>query len=319
MFSNRSLRSFSRLSIESVDFSQVSLLKIVTWFFSISLGPISILTGTPFISHSLNLYPGVFDVSSSSSTLNCDLSLSLSSWAFSITPALFAATGTITTWIGAILGGTTSPLLSLCTITIAPISLVVVAHDDVHAYLCFPSLSRNFMSNILVKCCPRLCEVPAWSDFPSLIIASMVYVLRAPANFSCSVFTPNLSGIAICSSTNSLYSSSIIRHSLSVSASSACTVWPSCQRNSDVLRKGLVVFSHLTTLFHWYIRNGRSLYDFIHFENIGQIIVSDVGLTKSLSGSSLSPLWVTHRTSGAKPSKWSTSTWSRCSGISSGK
>ena len=45
-------------------FSPRSLLTKTTLSFSISLGPTSIRKGTPFISHSLNLYPGVLLVQS---------------------------------------------------------------------------------------------------------------------------------------------------------------------------------------------------------------------------------------------------------------
>jgi hypothetical protein len=52
------------------------------------------------------------------------------------------------------------------------------------------------MSNALEKFCPRSCDVPACSAFPSCISASMQYVVTAPGNFSASVFVPFTTGIA---------------------------------------------------------------------------------------------------------------------------
>src|SRR3989344_4232617 len=44
------------------------LLTKITWFFSMSFGPISIRNGMPLSSHSLNFHPGVYPSLSSSST-----------------------------------------------------------------------------------------------------------------------------------------------------------------------------------------------------------------------------------------------------------
>ena len=56
-------------SIETNAFSRVSRRTTTHWFFSISLGPISTLTGTPFISYSANFQPGAWS-EESSFTLN---------------------------------------------------------------------------------------------------------------------------------------------------------------------------------------------------------------------------------------------------------
>ena len=97
--------------------------------FSISLGPISILTGIPFNSHSLNLNPGLTWSLESTSTLNSSFSSFLSSSAFSNTPSLCIAIGIIFTCIGATFGGSFSPLWSPCAIINAPISLVLIPHE----------------------------------------------------------------------------------------------------------------------------------------------------------------------------------------------
>ena len=120
-----------------------------------SLGPISILNGTPLISQSLNLYPGDTFSLSSNSILYLFFNSSNISWAFSFTPSLCIATGTKTTCIGATLGGNFSPLLSPCAIINAPISLVDIPQDVWYAYSCFPSLFWNTTLNGFVKFCPK--------------------------------------------------------------------------------------------------------------------------------------------------------------------
>lgn len=108
----------------------------------------------------------------------------------------------------------------------------------------------------------------------------------------------------------------------SASASSfvAKQVCPSCHRNSRVRKKGTgCLNSHLTTLFHWLIFNGRSLWLRIHFLYVSYIIVSDVGRMASRSGSLESPASVTHATSGEKPSMCDDSFFKSDSGMNSGK
>ena len=86
-------------------------------------------------------------------------------------------------------------------------------------------------------------------------------------------------GIARWSSNKDLYISTIFNVSTIASFLVACAVCPSCHKNSDVLKNNLVLISQRTTFAHWLIITGRSRYDVIHFLNIDQIIVSDVGLT----------------------------------------
>ena len=87
------------------------------------------------------------------------------------------------------------------------------------------------------------------------------------------------------SSASLRYSSSIRRVSFSASTADSCAVWPSCHKNSVVRKKSLVLISQRTTLAHWLINKGRSLYDCIHFLYIDQITVSDVGRTITSSSS----------------------------------
>ena len=104
--------------------------------------------------------------------------------------------GTITTCIGAIFGGRTNPLSSECAIMRAPIRRVLTPHDVAQTYSGLLSLFRKVTSNDLAKFCPRKCDVPLCSAFPSCIIASMVYVSNAPANLSVALFTPCTTGTA---------------------------------------------------------------------------------------------------------------------------
>ena len=65
IYSNRLIINFEAPSILIFIFLPLSLLAIVNSLFLQSRMPISILIGTPFISHSLNLYPGeIFSLSS---------------------------------------------------------------------------------------------------------------------------------------------------------------------------------------------------------------------------------------------------------------
>ena len=82
--------------------------------------------------------------------------------------------GTTTTCIGAIFGGSTSPLSSECAMMSAPMRRVLTPHDVAQTYSGLFSLLRKVTSNDLAKFCPRKCDVPLWSAFPSCIMASMV-------------------------------------------------------------------------------------------------------------------------------------------------
>ena len=103
------------------------------------------------------------------------------------------------------------------------------------------------------------------------------------------------------------------------SSAVACAVWPSCQRNSAVRRKGRVTISQRSTFAHWLMSTGRSRYDSIHFAYIEPMMASLVGRMARRSSSSLFPPCVTQATCGAKPSTCSASFCSRLSGMSSGK
>ena len=84
-------------------------------------------------------------------------------------------------------------------------------------------------------------------------------------------------------------------------------------------RKGRVAFSQRMTEHHWLYIIGRSRQVCTHLEYMEQKMVSLVGRTASRSCSSSVPPFVTHATSGAKPSTCSASFSSRLSGISIGK
>ncbi len=170
--------------------------------------------------------------------------------AFSSTPSLCCAIGMITTCVGATAGGSTSPLLSPCTMMIAPIMRVVKPQLVWWTYCSWLSLSVYWMPNARAKPSPKLWLVPDCRDFPSCIRLSMVYVAFAPAKRSFAVFSPLITGIAKTSLQKSAYTFSIRIVSSCASSAVACAVWPSCQRNSIVRRKGRVVFSQRTTEHH---------------------------------------------------------------------
>ena len=81
------------------------------------------------------------------------------------------STGALLT--GATLGGSFRPLLSPCTMLIAPIILVVMPQEVWWQYLSWLSLSRYLMSNACAKPSPKLWDVAPCSALPSCIIASM--------------------------------------------------------------------------------------------------------------------------------------------------
>src|SRR5574341_182066 len=100
--------------------------------------------------------------------------------------------------------------------------------------------------------------------------------------------------------------SKIIFTSCSASSFVEWTVCPSCHKNSDVLRNGFVAFiSARNAVFQKLILRGKSLQLFIHLEYIEYASVSDVGRSASLSPISVSPEWVTQKTSGLEPEKFS--------------
>ena len=107
---------------------------------------------------------------------------------------------------------------------------------------------------------------------------------------------------------------------LSRTSIDACAVWPSCQRNSRVRRKGVgCLNSQRTTEFHWLSSSGRSRCERIHPWKAGYMIVSDVGRIAIGCSISPSPDLVTHATSGAKPSTCSFSALSFASDTNIGK
>mmetsp|Transcript_45647 Transcript_45647/g.92134 ORF Transcript_45647/g.92134 Transcript_45647/m.92134 type:complete len:221 (-) Transcript_45647:515-1177(-) len=165
--------------------------------------------------------------------------------------------------------------------------------------------------------------------------ASIVYVSSAPAKRSEGDFTPFTTGTASTFSQTSAYTSSISLAQLVASSLVAWAVWPSCHRNSADLRNGLVRSSHRTTLAHWFSFKGNSRYVLIHFPNMCQMTVSEVGRTtrgsSSLAaGSAISPplaesgslvsLWcVTTAHSFANPSTCSASFDKKLRGMNKGK
>ena len=171
------------------------------------------------------------------------------------------AIGIMTTCIGASFGGSTKPLSSEWVMMSAPIRRVDTPHDVAHTYSGLFSLLRNVTSNDFAKFCPRKWLVPLCRALPSCIIASMVYVSRAPAKRSVSDLTPCMTGTAMYFSANSAYTWSIFCASCSASSRVAWAVWPSCHKNSDVRRKGRVLISQRMTLHHWLHINGRSRYE----------------------------------------------------------
>mmetsp|Transcript_9139 Transcript_9139/g.26677 ORF Transcript_9139/g.26677 Transcript_9139/m.26677 type:complete len:309 (+) Transcript_9139:454-1380(+) len=258
-----------------------------------SRGPSSRRSGTPLRSHSKNFGPGRSQSRSSTCTRTpsaCNSALSLSTAAVtaaaSSVPGL--PTGTMTTCVGATFGGSTRPLSSACVMTSAPMSRVLTPQLVAQTISRLPSLFWNCTSKALAKFWPRKCEVPLCSAQPFCMSASMVYVSTAPAKRSDGLLAPGVSGTASRFSTTSAYTSSISRAVASASSAVACAVWPSCQRNSALRRNGRVRISQRTTLAHWLSFSGRSRCELIHWPNMCQIMVSEVGRTMRGSSSSAS-------------------------------
>mmetsp|Transcript_13233 Transcript_13233/g.43851 ORF Transcript_13233/g.43851 Transcript_13233/m.43851 type:complete len:320 (+) Transcript_13233:290-1249(+) len=195
-----------------------------------SFGPTSIRIGTPFISQWLNFQPGELRVSSSSFTRTpACFSVSTMCAAAKDTVSLslfFCAIGTTTTCTGAKAGGRRRPVSSPCVMMIPPISRVLTPQLDWCTYCFLPFSSRKVVSNALAKLSPRLCDVPACRAFLSPIIASMVYVVFAPAKVSTLDFRPTTTGIAAIVAANSAYTWTISIAFASASSGVACAVWP---------------------------------------------------------------------------------------------
>src|SRR5258708_6007429 len=77
--------------------------------------------------------------------------------------------------------------------------------------------------------------------------------------------------------------------SSSASASPACAVWPSCHRNSVVLRNIRGLSSQRTTFDHWFRSRGRSREEEIHPAIVPPTMVSDGGRTTRGSRNPLPP------------------------------
>mmetsp|Transcript_45726 Transcript_45726/g.115091 ORF Transcript_45726/g.115091 Transcript_45726/m.115091 type:complete len:231 (-) Transcript_45726:648-1340(-) len=138
--------------------------------FSTSLGPTSTRTGTPFTSQKLYLNPGLYCSRSSRwARTPAAASRRCTSAANSLTLALSPPLkwmGTMTTWMGATRGGSTSPLSSPCTITITPIARVLMpqlfCQANAFSFLSF----SNWMLNIFEKFWPSACDVAACTPRP---------------------------------------------------------------------------------------------------------------------------------------------------------
>ena len=108
--------------------------------------------------------------------------------------------GTMTTCLGATVGGSTSPWSSLWLMMSAPIARHDRPQDVVYAVRSASSSSANVMSKASANDCPRWWLVPPCTDFPSGISASTVVVVSAPGNLSWSGFRPRSTGMPSTSS-----------------------------------------------------------------------------------------------------------------------
>ena len=136
-------------------FFPLCLVAKTTCFLIKSFGPISILTGIPFNSHSLNFHPGVYSNLSSNIGLNSSNNLYNSFEAFVTFAFSLLIIGTITNLFSAIFGGRTKPLSSECIKITTPIERVERPHEFwcANCRSCFSS--TNSIPNALEKFCPR--------------------------------------------------------------------------------------------------------------------------------------------------------------------
>ena len=104
---------------------------------------------------------------------NC-LSRLYSSSAFSATPGLWVAIGTMTTWIGATAGGSTRPLLSPWVMMMAPMMRLDMPQDVWNGYWKLLSRAVYLISNARENPSPKKWLVPLCSALPSCMSASMV-------------------------------------------------------------------------------------------------------------------------------------------------
>ena len=150
----------------------------------------------PFNSQLTTRRPNDRSVLTSSSTL-IPAARSCSVRAAAASPAPSSVrTARTTTWTGANRGGTRSPASSPWAMMMAPIRREDAPQEVCQAKLCWPPSSRNVMPNALAKPCPNSWLVPIWRALPSLIMASVVHVVLAPAKRSRSVLRPTKTGTA---------------------------------------------------------------------------------------------------------------------------
>ena len=119
----------SSSSSATVIFSPLSRRTATQWPASMSFGPISTRSGTPFISQLANFQPGLLSLKSPCARRPAAFRRATSSSAFSVTPGLCAAMGSTMTWIGAMCGGRTRPLLSPWVMIRPPMTRVDMPHE----------------------------------------------------------------------------------------------------------------------------------------------------------------------------------------------
>ena len=127
--SNNSFTVCATSSIAHSVFSLVSRRTSTHFPASMSFGPNSTRTGIPRISCSENFHPGLLSLSSNPAAIPACTKPSFTSCAFSKTPSLCCWIGITMVCTGAILGGSTRPESSPCTMMIAPIRRVVIPQD----------------------------------------------------------------------------------------------------------------------------------------------------------------------------------------------
>ena len=131
---------------------------------------------------------------------------------------------------------------------------------------------NNLILNAFANLSPRLCDVANCSALPSCIIASVVYVISAPANLSESALPLNMGQPRTLRQIFCILLTSVVLH-LPLWCSMCCVSF----LPKKLYFKTILVHLHLTTFAYWLI-----LEDFCmitHLEYASYIIVSDVGLT----------------------------------------